>query len=61
MTETELAQLRAILDYEVSSARLQLDAASRELVSPFAHRNETRPIIHAGTDRKSTLKEKANQ
>jgi hypothetical protein len=40
MTESELAQLRAILDNEVLSARRQLDTASRELQVAERYRSQ---------------------
>jgi hypothetical protein len=43
MTESELSQLRAILDIEVSSAQRQLDAASRELQAAEHYRSRQQP------------------
>jgi hypothetical protein len=43
MTESELAQLREILDIEVSSAQRQLDAASRELQAAEQYRSRQPP------------------
>ena len=43
MTESELAQLREILDIEVSSAQRQLDAASRELQAAEQYRSRQLP------------------
>jgi hypothetical protein len=43
MSESELAQLRSILDIEVSSAQRQLDAASRELQAAEQYRSRQSP------------------
>ena len=39
MTQTELDQLRAILDHEVSAARHELDTVSRELQAALQYRS----------------------
>ena len=49
MTESELTQLRAILDNEVLSARRQLDTASRELQTAERYRSQQQPST-AGLD-----------
>jgi hypothetical protein len=50
MTQSELAQLRAILDNEVSSAQRQLEAASRELQAAEQYRSRQRPPTAAALD-----------
>jgi chromosome segregation ATPase len=47
MTESELAQLRAILDNEVFSAQRQLDTASRELQVAERYRSRQQPSTAA--------------
>jgi hypothetical protein len=47
MTASELAQLRSILDVEVSSAQRQLDAASRELQAAERYRSRQQPSTAA--------------
>jgi hypothetical protein len=65
MTQSELAQLRAILDNEVSFAQHQLDAASSELQAAEQYRSRqpapTRAALDAEIDRLQALLNEARR